>query len=95
MRETFWQELNEARQTREVKYWPGIFPEATIINFDTLLQQNQYVSRVSNNDIVMDQYSSNLPGVETNKHIKPFYTCLLYTSPSPRDKRQSRMPSSA
>ena len=26
---------------------------------------------------------------------KTFYTCLLYTSPSPRDKRQSRMPSSA
>ena len=24
-----------------------------------------------------------------------FYHCLLYTSPSPRDKRQSRMPSSA
>ena len=24
-----------------------------------------------------------------------FYGCLLYTSPSPRDKRQSRMPSSA
>ena len=24
-----------------------------------------------------------------------FNTCLLYTSPSPRDKRQSRMPSSA
>ena len=24
-----------------------------------------------------------------------FTTCLLYTSPSPRDKRQSRMPSSA
>ena len=26
---------------------------------------------------------------------KGVYTCLLYTSPSPRDKRQSRMPSSA
>ena len=24
-----------------------------------------------------------------------FYSCLLYTSPSPRDKRQYRMPSSA
>ena len=24
-----------------------------------------------------------------------YWTCLLYTSPSPRDKRQSRMPSSA
>ena len=26
---------------------------------------------------------------------EPIKTCLLYTSPSPRDKRQSRMPSSA
>ena len=28
-------------------------------------------------------------------HIKSNNVCLLYTSPSPRDKRQSRMPSSA
>ena len=27
--------------------------------------------------------------------IPRLYRCLLYTSPSPRDKRQSRMPSSA
>ena len=27
--------------------------------------------------------------------IKFYKGCLLYTSPSPRDKRQSRMPSSA
>ena len=31
-----------------------------------------------------------------NQILKPDSgTCLLYTSPSPRDKRQSRMPSSA
>ena len=38
-----------------------------------------------------------------NDHLKPYLSyasavlllCLLYTSPSPRDKRQSRMPSSA
>ena len=30
--------------------------------------------------------------MEVMQHIG---TCLLYTSPSPRDKRQSRMPSSA
>ena len=32
-----------------------------------------------------------------NRIFRPsqIYTCLLYTSPSPRDKRQSRMPSSA
>ena len=27
--------------------------------------------------------------------VGAFEACLLYTSPSPRDKRQSRMPSSA
>ena len=27
--------------------------------------------------------------------IRAVFPCLLYTSPSPRDKRQSRMPSSA
>ena len=31
----------------------------------------------------------------TIEYITRIYTCLLYTSPSPRDKRQSRMPSSA
>ena len=30
-----------------------------------------------------------------NIGARRLYTCLLYTSPSPRDKRQSRMPSSA
>ena len=29
------------------------------------------------------------------KNKSMYYICLLYTSPSPRDKRQSRMPSSA
>ena len=28
-------------------------------------------------------------------HIASYYTCLLYTSPSPRDRSVSRMPSSA
>ena len=28
-------------------------------------------------------------------HPDLYFGCLLYTSPSPRDKRQSRMPSSA
>ena len=33
--------------------------------------------------------------VQQNKHIGRLYTCLLYTSPSPRDLSTSRMPSSA
>ena len=31
----------------------------------------------------------------TDKIRDEYFNCLLYTSPSPRDKRQSRMPSSA
>ena len=33
--------------------------------------------------------------VATNESFDMLLLCLLYTSPSPRDKRQSRMPSSA
>ena len=33
--------------------------------------------------------------VATLQGIKHIYTCLLYTSPSPRDRTRSRMPSSA
>ena len=33
--------------------------------------------------------------VEFNSAIGPYKGCLLYTSPSPRDRTRSRMPSSA
>ena len=36
-----------------------------------------------------------LNGYEDEPDIVLLHVCLLYTSPSPRDKRQSRMPSSA
>ena len=32
---------------------------------------------------------------KTTGKIKQYYDCLLYTSPSPRDRQKSRMPSSA
>ena len=74
MREKFWEELNEARSKSEVKLWRGIFPEADTINFETLLAHNQWQSRITNNDIVMEQYSSNLSNVQSNSNVKPFYT---------------------
>ena len=44
---------------------------------------------------VGDPYVATLDdGAECACHVMPGF-CLLYTSPSPRDKRQSRMPSSA
>ena len=37
----------------------------------------------------------NTDSLVENVHFNDVTICLLYTSPSPRDKRQSRMPSSA
>ena len=46
--------------------------------------------------ITEDFERGTLKSVKVSKRSKPlYYSCLLYTSPSPRDKRQSRMPSSA
>ena len=36
-----------------------------------------------------------LENEDNNEGITVYYTCLLYTSPSPRDVEESRMPSSA
>ena len=46
----------------------------------------------NNYGIVYGGGSNGLMGILGNSAID---ACLLYTSPSPRDKRQSRMPSSA
>ena len=48
---------------------------------------------ISNDD--EGEFKVSIKNDEVNKLIKEYKNCLLYTSPSPRDKRQSRMPSSA
>ena len=35
------------------------------------------------------------PGTVALREIRRYQNCLLYTSPSPRDRQKSRMPSSA
>ena len=56
-------------------------------------QQNKEIEAITsrwNADSLSDSWLS--------KNVRPLvlvWCCLLYTSPSPRDKRQSRMPSSA
>ena len=44
----------------------------------------------------LDDHPEFLDWVEVDLHVKEvFDVCLLYTSPSPRDRTRSRMPSSA
>ena len=53
------------------------------------------VSRVDWDDKGTQEEAAEVPQVLVVSLTGKLGTCLLYTSPSPRDKRQSRMPSSA
>ena len=46
-------------------------------------------------DMAVQTVSTQIHTLEAALGHALFKPCLLYTSPSPRDKRQSRMPSSA
>ena len=61
-----------------------------------------YVSWEDINELVFKLYKElkdkdidKVVGISRGGLIPGVMLCLLYTSPSPRDKRQSRMPSSA
>ena len=60
---------------------------AVIFDFETMGEERFERSFNALNDVVMGG-ASDAAATKTRD-------CLLYTSPSPRDKRQSRMPSSA
>ena len=45
--------------------------------------------------LAVDRNVAHHPGRQTPPEIAQSRTCLLYTSPSPRDRQKSRMPSSA
>ena len=49
----------------------------------------------ADSEMVLSLSSSRRVGINKTAPAAPLHICLLYTSPSPRDKRQSRMPSSA
>ena len=62
--------------------------------WETINQASALWAR-SKNEITPEQYTEFYKHVSHDFGEPLTYTCLLYTSPSPRDKRQSRMPSSA
>ena len=57
-------------------------------------QLNHLASEVENRRAEVDDYRAKLAEAENEVNERRI-SCLLYTSPSPRDQRGSRMPSSA
>ena len=54
-----------------------------------------YDSIIRSKDIIADVLPPPAYIIETHLLVHQALTCLLYTSPSPRDRTRSRMPSSA
>ena len=69
----------------------------TLQKVDNELRSSYKELKGYNNDIdkLFDKVEQAEKSLGRSTDIDRLYNCLLYTSPSPRDKRQSRMPSSA
>ena len=68
-----------------------------VILFDETIKQKTTLGPTIPELIIKNEA---IPGIKVDKGAKPLAgsedeTCLLYTSPSPRDRTRSRMPSSA
>ena len=63
------------------------FPRYSIYLIPNKLFIDQVEKLLLKNDVKFDNFEISKYGLH--------YTCLLYTSPSPRDRSSSRMPSSA
>ena len=62
-------------------------------NLNVIEEAKAYKKLIETNGLKTESLSKKLG--KSPSHISNLISCLLYTSPSPRDKRQSRMPSSA
>ena len=76
---THWQDLNLNEKTKIVN-WPDTKNE--------LLDLKIFLKKITSNS----KYGE---AKEIERSINQPWHCLLYTSPSPRDRQKSRMPSSA
>ena len=88
-------EMTEKTDSSIIKDKREIINEGTMKNSknNTTESEVDFIENVSNtsHDDIVDKSSV----VSNEKSESSFYTCLLYTSPSPRDGLLSRMPSSA
>ena len=72
--------------------------EAEIQLRQAMSGNNSFQTQMLNLSTIVNTQLNEFSGTNENpceNETYQLYSCLLYTSPSPRDKRQSRMPSSA
>ena len=87
--------------TTNGKSWPNVTGNAAVINDDLSFSLTGKNVDVIIHDSGIMQYHPEFLDDDGKSRVRdvvldgPYYICLLYTSPSPRDRTRSRMPSSA
>ena len=86
-----------ANQVNNVLGFPYIFRGALDVRARNVNEEMKLACAHALADLARQDVPEEVAAAYHGKRPKygPDYICLLYTSPSPRDKRQSRMPSSA
>ena len=79
---------NAAQHYREQQILNASPAERVVLLYDGAIRFLLLARKAIEENNVQDRHNNNM-------RAHNVITCLLYTSPSPRDKRQSRMPSSA
>ena len=80
--------------SKEAKAWDGEFGVFDDMHIPSLRKLTTSIHQ-TNSIILAQLFHGGLKSPQSITGYTPLSACLLYTSPSPRDKRQSRMPSSA
>ena len=89
--------LDEAAQ---LKPYVRAFPSLSALKVQAELKAKEYQHRAVLQNFLASYYAKNMKGDQaifesSLNSINLLKDCLLYTSPSPRDRQKSRMPSSA
>ena len=86
--------LNEPNGDVEIAVYGGnflVYDEDIKNNYLTNTEKKQYINYYKNGKSFLDLHVKAIKSA----YQRLIYICLLYTSPSPRDRQKSRMPSSA
>ena len=78
---------DELNKLREDEHYYGKFGKQFLSNSD--------ISTLLTNPLALGKPMKPIPAFLVGGYFHTAILCLLYTSPSPRDRQKSRMPSSA
>ena len=78
-------------QTFEIRFYMKYTASESVEEANRIATENELLARI----VAKDWIPTGVIHLENNQWTTQIIDCLLYTSPSPRDRTRSRMPSSA